>query len=176
MKRVMVFGAPGSGKSTLAKKVGELAGLPVVHIDPIYWKPGWTERDRDEVLSIIRSEIAKDQWVFDGNHTSSFAERVERVDTMIYLDFGTLRRLWRVVLRTLKSYGKTRPDMGIDCPERFDWGFLVFTATYKSRGSRDKALTTLRSAPDYIEKHHLKGQHDVDRFLEQLSNRVRQLP
>lgn len=40
MKRVMIFGGAGSGKSTLARKIGARTGLPVIHIDPIYWEPG----------------------------------------------------------------------------------------------------------------------------------------
>lgn len=117
------------------------------------------------MTAMIREEIARDQWIFEGNHTSSFEERVARVDTMIFLDIGTATRLWRIVLRTFKSYGKTRPDMGIGCPERFDWDFLVFCVTYNRRGSRERALKTLKDAPSRIHKFHLKSQAEVDQFL-----------
>lgn len=39
MKRVMIYGGSGSGKSWLTQKLGYITGLPVVHIDSMYWKP-----------------------------------------------------------------------------------------------------------------------------------------
>lgn len=47
LKRIMIIGQPGSGKSTLAKLLGEITGLPVVHIDTIHWQTGWVERSQD---------------------------------------------------------------------------------------------------------------------------------
>jgi adenylate kinase family enzyme len=35
MERIMIVGQPGSGKSTLAQVLGEVTGLPVIHIDKI---------------------------------------------------------------------------------------------------------------------------------------------
>jgi adenylate kinase family enzyme len=32
----MIIAGSGSGKSTTAIKLGEITGLPVVHIDPMY--------------------------------------------------------------------------------------------------------------------------------------------
>ena len=40
MERVMIIGCGGAGKSTLARKLGEKTGLPVVHLDQIWWAPG----------------------------------------------------------------------------------------------------------------------------------------
>ena len=48
MQRVMIVGQPGSGKSTLARRLGQLTGIPVVHIDTIHWQPGWVERSAAE--------------------------------------------------------------------------------------------------------------------------------
>ena len=39
MERVMIIGCGGAGKSTLARKRGEKTGLPVVHLDQIWWAP-----------------------------------------------------------------------------------------------------------------------------------------
>ena len=40
MERIMIIGCGGSGKSTLARVLGEKTGLPVVHLDQIWWAPG----------------------------------------------------------------------------------------------------------------------------------------
>jgi len=40
MKRVVIIGPGASGKSTLAGQLGEIAGLRVVELDKIFWRPG----------------------------------------------------------------------------------------------------------------------------------------
>ena len=47
-KRILLIGCPGSGKSTLAKKLGQKTGLPVIHLDTIYWLPHWERRPQEE--------------------------------------------------------------------------------------------------------------------------------
>ena len=39
MKRVMIIGDGGSGKSTLARLLGAQTGLPVHHLDQVFWMP-----------------------------------------------------------------------------------------------------------------------------------------
>lgn len=39
-KRILILGCGGAGKSTLARRLGAATGLPVVHLDGLYWQPG----------------------------------------------------------------------------------------------------------------------------------------
>ncbi len=171
MKRVMIFGASGSGKSTLARDLGAITGLPVVHIDPFYWKPGWVQRDKAETTALVREVMARDRWVFEGNHHATFPERIARADTVVFLDFPTGLRLWRVIRRTLRSLGRTRPDMGTGCPERFDAEFLFkWVAGYRRR-SYARDLEVVNTLPERITYHHLKSARDVRRFLDDTAKR-----
>jgi len=38
MQRVVILGPGGSGKSTLAARIGEIAALPVIEMDKIFWQ------------------------------------------------------------------------------------------------------------------------------------------
>ncbi len=168
MKRVMIFGASGSGKSTLARDLGAITGLPVIHIDPMYWKAGWVQRDRAETTALVRKAMARDRWVFEGNHHATFPERIARADTVVFLDFPTGLRLWRVIRRTLRFLGKTRPDMGEGCPERFDAEFIFkWVAGYRRR-SYARDLAVLEGLPADVRAFHLRSRADVRRFLAEM--------
>jgi adenylate kinase family enzyme len=38
LRRVLVIGPGGSGKSWLARRIGDITGLPVLHLDVFYWR------------------------------------------------------------------------------------------------------------------------------------------
>ena len=117
MKRVMILGQPGSGKSTLARKLGEVTHLPVVHMDKIHWKAGWVPRGDDEKFEMARAAVAGDEWIFEGGFSRTWDERAERADTLIWLDVGLWRRLWRVTYRFFRYFGQARPDLPEGCNE-----------------------------------------------------------
>jgi adenylate kinase family enzyme len=48
VRRVAVVGSSGAGKSTFARDLGARTGLPVVHLDRPFWRPGWVETPREE--------------------------------------------------------------------------------------------------------------------------------
>lgn len=50
MERVTIVGPSGSGKSTLAKRLGKRFGLPVFHMDQLFFDPGWVEKSKEALL------------------------------------------------------------------------------------------------------------------------------
>lgn len=172
MKRIMIIGGAGSGKSSLARALGDITGLPVVHIDALYWQPGWVMRPRDEIGRLTIEAADRDAWIFEGNHSETMNYRASRADMLIFLDISTGRRLWRVVKRTLKHYGRSRPDMAKGCVERFDWDFLKWVAGYRKNG-RIRALAFLDKAPPHLVKHHLRHPREVERFLSRVKREIK---
>lgn len=166
MKRVIIIGCGGAGKSTLAHKMGELTGIPVVHLDKLFWKPGWVERTPEEFDPIIQQEIEKDAWIMDGNFNRTMPQRVKRCDTVIYLDFSRFACLMGILKRELTSYGKVRPDMGEGCPERVDFEFLKWVWNY-NKNKRERNYRLLNEAT-HAETIVLKNRRSVCRFLKAL--------
>lgn len=126
MQRILVMGPSGAGKSTLARQLGETLGIEVVHMDRLHWRPGWLEGPNEELRTAVADAVARPSWIIDGNYGGSgtLEARLDRCDTIIYLDFPRRVCLWRVFRRILRYHGQTRPDLADDCPEKFDREFV----------------------------------------------------
>ena len=168
MKRVIIIGCGGAGKSTLARKMGELTGIPVIHLDQLFWKPGWVERTREEFDPMIQRELEKEAWIMDGNFSRTLPQRIQRCDMVIYLDFSRMSCLLGVLKRVLTTYGKVRPDMGEGCPERMDFDFMKWVWNY-NQNKRESNYRLLNEAT-HAETVVLKNRRRVRRFLKSLEN------
>ncbi len=167
MERVMIIGCGGAGKSTLARSLGEKTGLPVVHLDQIWWSPGnWQHMERPEFEKLLMEEMEKPQWILDGNFRRTLELRLEKCDTVIYLDFPRLVCLKGWIGRVIKNWGHHRPDMAPGCAERFDPQFALwiwnFNKNYRTR------FYGLLNAAEGKEIHILRSRREVNKFLENL--------
>lgn len=167
MERIMIIGCGGAGKSTLARKLGEKTGLPVVHLDKLFWKPGWVSLTKEEFDKVHGEAIAQEKWIMDGNFDRTIPERLARCDMVIYLDFSRFACLMGVVKRVLTTYGKVRVDMGEGCPERFDMDFLKWVWNF-NKNKREKNYRLLNES-EGIETIVLKNRRAVKKFLKQIS-------
>ena len=166
MKRVIIIGCGGAGKSTLARQLGAVTGLPVIHLDRLFWKPGWVEMPKDEFDRLLHREIEKEAWIMDGNFNRTLPERIACCDTVIYLDFNRVACLWGVLKRILTTYGTVRPDMGEGCPERVDLDFLKWVWNY-NRNKRKRNYDLLHSA-NHAQIIVCKNRRDVRKLLKSL--------
>ena len=166
MERIIIIGCGGAGKSTLARKLGEVLDLPVVHLDKLFWKPGWVETSHEEFDALLAQELAKDHWIMDGNFNRTMPERMKRCDTIIYLDFSRCACLMGVLKRIITTYGTVRPDMGEGCPERIDLEFLkwVWNFNKNKRESYYKMLNEVENVETIV----LKNRRAVKLFLKSL--------
>lgn len=166
MERILIIGCGGAGKSTLARQLGERLNIPVVHLDKLFWKPGWVETTPAEFDEALAKELEKPQWIMDGNFNRTMPQRMERCDTIIYLDFSRFACLRGVAKRMLTTYGKVRPDMREGCPERIDFEFLKWVWNF-NKNKRDEYYRLLNEA-EGIETIALKNRRQVKRFLKSL--------
>lgn len=120
MKRILIIGNAGSGKTTFAKALANTTKLPLVHLDQIFWCGNWEHLSREEFDAILQEELIKPEWIMDGNFSRTLPHRLKYCDTVFYFDLPTITCLWSSTIRVIKNYGKTRKDMGGNCPEYFD--------------------------------------------------------
>ena len=166
MERIMIIGCGGSGKSTLARKLGEKTGLPVVHLDKLFWNPGWVSVSQEEFDRRHDAALAGDRWIIDGNFNRTLPRRLERCDTVIYLDYSRMACLLGVMKRILTTYGTVRPDMGEGCPERVDWEFLVWIWNFNK--TKRKKYYDLLSAQTGKTIHIFKNRRQLNEYLNTL--------
>jgi adenylate kinase family enzyme len=165
--RIAVLGCGGTGKSTAAREIAGILGLPLVHLDALHWLPGWQARPEAEWEGLQRELVAKDRWIMDGNYSRTLEIRLRRADAVLFLDLPRRIALWRAFWRSVRLYGRVRPDLGEGCPEHIDVEFLRWIWDFPRR-TRGKLVAARDAAP--------KGQvwlvprttRDVRRLLSEL--------
>ena len=168
MEKVMIIGCGGAGKSTLARALGGKTGLPVVHLDQIWWEPGnWQHLSREEFDRRLALELEKPRWILDGNFNRTMETRLEKCDTVIYLDFGRWVCLFSWIGRVIRNRGKARPDMAQGCGEWFDpeMAKWIWNFNRQNRAGYLSLLNGITGKQVII----LRNRKQVKAFLEQLS-------
>ena len=167
MERVMIIGCGGAGKSTLARKLGEKTGLPVVHLDQIWWEPGnWQHIEREEFDERLAREMEKSRWILDGNFNRTIEARLEACDTVIYLDYPRLVCMKNWIGRVIKNWGRHRADMAEGCSEWFDPDMAkwIWNFNKKNRKRYYELLSTAKDKRIVI----LKSRRQAERFLDSI--------
>ncbi|MCE6976527.1 AAA family ATPase [Pseudomonas frederiksbergensis] len=169
MQRIVILGNAGSGKSTLARALGKRLSLPVVHLDTLFWEPGWVEPDAEQFRARVREAIATDAWVCEGNYARrTFDLRLARTDLIIWLDTSRLTCFARVILRSVMN--RPRPDLPAGCKEKLDRAFLTFLNFVWNfdRGYRPGIERVRLSIGPDIPTVHLRGNRQIAAFLNSL--------
>ena len=166
MKRIVILGCSGAGKSTLARELGRRLGLPVIHLDREFWRPGWIEPDKADWKAHADRLATDPAWVMDGNYTSAWELRLARCDAVVLLDLDRwicLARVWR---RSLAQLGRAREDMREGCPERLpDRVFLRYIWTWRAANLPKAMEAVARARAAGKATHVLRTRGEVERFL-----------
>lgn len=156
MKRVVILGRGASGKSTLAAKLGEIAGLPVIELDKLFWQPGLEAMLHAEWVKTQQRLVGREDWIMDGDlgQHDAVEVRLQVADTIILLDFGLIRCAWRALWRG---------------PERTDfWRWLI---EYRRRSLPVLRQAISKFAP-HAELYLIRNPKGLRRFVAGLERRV----
>jgi len=135
-KRIVVLGPNGSGKSCFSRELAGIMGLPLIHLDAAFWRPGWACPSQEEWHERNLEYIAGERWIIDGmcSHGGTMDLRFEAADLAIVLDVNR----WVCLVGLLRRNGKDRPDRPQARDEKFDRQFFRFCLAMLRRTGRLK--------------------------------------
>lgn len=163
MRKVLVVGCPGAGKSTFSKKLADITGLPIIHLDYYYHdknfdyyvnKPAWFAK--------VHDLMEADEWIMDGNYSSTFPERFAAADTIFFFDFPLYLRMYGIFKRRWQMRNKKRYDMPDNWKEKMDWEFIRFVWHFNSYRPRIINVINQENSKKIIT---FKNRKDVREYL-----------
>jgi adenylate kinase family enzyme len=171
MKKILILGS-GAGKSTFSKQLGMIKGVPVIHLDSLYWKAGWVASSEQAWDATIDGLLeSNDTYIMDGNYSRTLDRRLKDTVTVFYFDFPRYLCIYRVIKRRILNHGMTRADMAEGCEEKIDLDFIRWIWNFKKR-SRGKILKTLDEVGRYKMVHIFKKPRDVNTYINTLGDNL----
>ena len=164
MKRILVIGSGGAGKSTFSRRLHEITGIELIHLDKLYWQPNWVEPSKDVWQKKVETLLKKASWIMDGNYGGTMEIRIAACDTIVFLDLPRAVCVWRAYKRFLFYKKNGRPDMAEGCPEKFDLEFLKWIWNYPTR-TKPGVEERLKRFAEEKTIIRLASNNDVDKFF-----------
>jgi adenylate kinase family enzyme len=168
-RRVIVTGLAGSGKSTFSLALAAKTGLPVIHLDLHFWKPGWVAPSQTEWREKQCVVLAGEASIADGNYDETLDLRLERADSVVVLDMP-----WWVCAGQALRRGFRMPDelpQGCDYSAwlrlRDEWQLAVCIGR-KGRSEPEREREIISKHRQHVALHVLSSKRAVREFLDRL--------
>ncbi len=164
MEKVIIIGCPGSGKSTFGRKLKSITGLPLFHLDMMYWNADRTTVSKEVFIGRLQKAMSNSKWIIDGNYGGSMEMRLKECDTVFFLDYPT-----KVCIEGIEARkGKPRSDMPWTENDGTDEKFIAFINNYNSE-SRPEVIDLLKkySSKNIIVFH---SREEAKEYLASLEN------
>jgi adenylate kinase family enzyme len=165
-RRVVVTGLAGSGKSTFALALAARTGLPVIHLDLHFWKPGWVAPSQTEWREKQRGVLAGDAWIADGNYHETLDLRLGRASAVVVLDMPWWRCSGRALVRGFRMPSELPEgcDYSAWMRLRDEWRLAVrIWRRHRSEPEREREIISKHA--QHVAVHVLRSKRAVSDFL-----------
>jgi adenylate kinase family enzyme len=168
-RRVVVTGQAGSGKSTFSLALAAQTGLPVIHLDLCFWKPGWVAPSETEWREKQCGVLAGHEWVADGNYPETLDLRLERADTVVFLELPWWLCAGRAFRRGFQMPGELPEGCGYSAWQRVrdEWRLAVRICR-KRRSEPEREHEIISQHDQHVALYVLRSKRAVREFLDGL--------
>jgi len=162
--RIILVGSGSSGKSWLSKRISEITGYPLFHLDKEFWQPGWVMLSREEKIAKQKEMMERPTWIIDGNYESTMEIRFATADLVIFLDINRFVCATSVIRRTGQKRSDL-PDYLVE-PKIFSKDFYDFFKWIWSYPKKGRKMVMMLHEK-YSDKMflHIKKRRHVNKLL-----------
>lgn len=159
MNRILVIGCPGAGKTYFAKALGKIIGLPVVHMDNLYWHKDKTSISKEELEEKLLPYLKEDKWIIDGNYHDTLKQRLEYATDVFFLNMPRETCIEGI----LERIDQPRDDIPWIETKKDAISLIEWTIDYESRTKEDEER--LLKQYKKVNVHILKSRAEVNNYL-----------
>jgi|GEM_PF-3490039 len=137
-KRINVVGSPGSGKSTLSHRLSELLNIKMYDLDDYLYDLNCKRLNSNLSIQKINEILAIDSFIIDGTYTSTFSERLNKLDLVIMTDRFAINN---IITFTIRYFTSNK----LKCGERFTYKTLILLLKFNFKMKSEIIQSTLEA-------------------------------
>ena len=160
-QKIIIIGCAGSGKSTISKKLRDITGLPLFHLDNLWWKADKSHISREEFDQKLAEILRTDKWIIDGDYSRTYEVRFKACDTVIFLDYSMDECMSGIKERV----GKVRTDIPW-IEQKLDPELVKLVENYE-KDNRPAVLSLLEKYSD-VHRFVFKSRLEASEWMESL--------
>ena len=158
-KKIIVIGCSGAGKSTFAKQFAQIVGLPLYHLDNIYWLPDTTHLERPVFIKKQKEIMKNECWIIDGNYRKTIKYRIEKCELAFFFDIPV-----EICIDGVLKRDKKRSDIACELEPNEE---LIDDIKTYPENVRPRMLKLFQKNP-HVEVITFRNHDEVNDYLKEL--------